>query len=229
MVVKQKILLVQNDDALAEVLGEQLALHDEFELSRAETAAAALAQAGKGFDLILLDVGLPDQDGRETCKIMRKNKITTPIIMLAGATSETDTILGLDAGANDYVTKPFKFGILLARMRAQLRSHEQAETAELQIGDYVFRPSLKILEPQDGAAKIRLTEKETNILKFLYRAAGEAVARDTLLHEIWGYNDQVSTHTLETHIYRLRRKMETDPSEAKLLLTLDGGYALARA
>jgi DNA-binding response OmpR family regulator len=213
MVVKQKILLVQDDDALAEVLGEQLALHDEFELSRAETAAAALAQAGKGFDLILLDVGLPDQDGRETCKIMRKNKITTPIIMLAGATSETDAILGLDAGANDYVTKPFKFGILLARMRAQLRTHEQAETAELQIGDYVFRP----------------TEKETNILKFLYRAAGEAVARDTLLHEIWGYNDQVSTHTLETHIYRLRRKIETDPSEAKLLLTLDGGYALARA
>ena len=228
MAVKQKILLVEDDDALAEVLAEQFALHEEFELSRVETAAAALAAAGKDYDLILLDVGLPDQDGRETCEIIRKNNIATPIIMLTGAASEADTILGLDAGANDYVTKPFRFGILLARMRAQLRSHEQAETAELQIGAYVFRPSLKILEPQDGAAKIRLTEKETNILKFLHRAGGAAVARDTLLHEVWGYNAQVSTHTLETHIYRLRRKIEADPSEASLLLTLEGGYALAQ-
>ena len=228
MAVKQKILLVEDDDALAEVLAEQFALHEEFELSRVKTAAAALAAAGKDYDLILLDVGLPDQDGRETCKIIRKNNIATPIIMLTGAASEADTILGLDAGANDYVTKPFRFGILLARMRAQLRSHEQAETAELQIGAYVFRPSLKILEPQDGAAKIRLTEKETNILKFLHRAGGAAVARDTLLHEVWGYNAQVSTHTLETHIYRLRRKIEADPSVATLLLTLDGGYALAQ-
>ena len=228
MAVKQKILLVEDDGALAEVLAEQLALHDEFELSHVESAAAAIDAAGKGFDLILLDVGLPDQDGRETCKIIRKNNVTTPIIMLTGAASEADTILDLDAGANDYVTKPFRFGILLARMRAQLRSHEQAETAELHIGDYLFRPGLKILEPQNGAAKIRLTEKETNILKFLHRAGGQAVARDTLLHEVWGYNAQVSTHTLETHIYRLRRKIEADPSEATLLLTLEGGYALAQ-
>ncbi len=228
MAVKQKILLVENDGALAEVLAEQLALHDEFELSHVESAAAAIDAANKGFDLILLDVGPPDQDGRETCKIIRKNNVTTPIIMLTGAASEADTILGLDAGANDYVTKPFRFGILLARMRAQLRSHEQAETAELHIGDYLFRPGLKILEPQNGAAKIRLTEKETNILKFLHRAGGQAVARDTLLHEVWGYNAQVSTHTLETHIYRLRRKIEANPSEATLLLTLEGGYALAQ-
>ena len=228
MAVKQKILLVEDDDALAEVLAEQLALHDEFDLTSVDSAADALARAGDGFDLILLDVGLPDQDGRETCKIMRKNNIATPIIILTGAASEADTILGLDAGANDYVTKPFRFGILLARMRAQLRSHEQAETAELEIGTYIFRPALKILEPQDGAAKIRLTEKETNILKFLHRASGSPVARDTLLHEVWGYNAQVSTHTLETHIYRLRRKIEADPSDATLLLTLEGGYALAQ-
>ena len=228
MAVKQKILLVEDDSALAEVLAEQLALHDEFELSHVESAAAAIDATNKGFDLILLDDGLPDQDWRETCKIIRKNNVTTPIIMLSGAASEADAILGLDAGANDYVTKPFRFGILLARMRAQLRSYEQAETAELQIGDYLFRPGLKILEPQNGAAKIRLTEKETNILKFLHRAGGQAVARDTLLHEVWGYNAQVSTHTLETHIYRLRRKIEADPSEATLLLTLEGGYALAQ-
>ncbi|MEL0150092.1 MAG: response regulator, partial [Rhodobiaceae bacterium] len=94
MAVKQKILLVEDDGALAEVLAEQLALHDEFELSHVESAAAAIHAADKGFDLILLDVGLPDQDGRETCKIIRKNNVTTPIIMLTGAASEADTILG---------------------------------------------------------------------------------------------------------------------------------------
>ena len=229
MAVKQKILLVEDDDALAEVLGEQLALHEEFDMSRAETAAAALAQAGKGFDLILLDVGLPDQDSRETCKSMRQKGVSTPIVMLTGAATDADTILGLDAGANDYITKPFRFGILLARMRAHLRSQQNSENAVLAIGPYDLRAAVKTLEVRDGGEKIRRTEKATNILKFLYRAAGEAVARDTLLHEICGYNDQVSTHTLETHIYRLRRKIETDPSEAKLLLTLDGGYALARA
>jgi len=227
MAVKQKILLVGDDEALVEVLAEQLALHEEFELSRAETAVAALSAWGKGYDLILLDAGLPDQEGCETCEVIRKNNIATPIILLTGVANEADAILALDAGANDYVTKPFRFGILLARMRAQLRSHEQAETAELQIGAYIFRPSLKTLESQDGAAKIRLTEKETNILKFLHRAGGAAVARETLLHEVWGYNAQVSTHTLETHIYRLRRKIEADPAHAKLLLTLEGGYALA--
>ena len=228
MAVKQKILLVGDDEALVEVLAEQLALHEEFELSRAETVVAALSAWGKGYDLILLDAGLPDQEGCETCEMIRENNIATPIILLTGVANEADAILALGAGANDYVTKPFRFGILLARMRAHLRSHEQAETAELQIGAYIFRPSLKTLELQDGAVKIRLTEKETNILKFLHRAGGAAVARETLLHEVWGYNAQVSTHTLETHIYRLRRKIEADPSEATLLLTMEGGYALAQ-
>ncbi|HAT08416.1 MAG TPA: DNA-binding response regulator [Rhodobiaceae bacterium] len=228
MAVKQKILLAGDDEALAKLLDEQLALHEEFELSHVETAAAALSTGGKGYDLILLDAGLPDQGGRETCEMIRENNIAAPVIILTGVANEADAILALDAGANDYVIKPFRFGTLLARMRAQLRSHEQAETAELKIGAYIFRPSLKTLEPRDGSAKIRLTEKETNILKFLYRAGGSAVARDTLLHEVWGYNAQVSTHTLETHIYRLRRKIEADPSEATLLLTLEGGYALAQ-
>lgn len=226
MVAQQHILLVEDDDALAELLAEQLSLHDEFSLVRAETAADALARAGEEkFDLILLDVGLPDQDGRETCKILRKNKITAPIIMLTGAASEADTILGLDAGANDYVTKPFKFGVLLARMRAHLRNHEMTETAELKIGPYLFKPAVKVLQTGEGD-KIRLTEKETNILKFLHRAKGAAVSRDKLLDEVWGYNAQVSTHTLETHIYRLRRKIEADPSDAQLLRTAEGGYSL---
>ena len=157
---------------------------------------------------------------------MRRNGLKCPVIMLTAEDSDADTILGLDAGANDYVTKPFKFGVLLARMRAHLRSHELTETAELTIGPYLFKPMVKLLETANGD-KIRLTEKETNILKFLHRAKGAPVAREKLLDEVWGYNAQVSTHTLETHIYRLRRKIEIDPGDAQLLRTAEGGYRLA--
>ena len=226
---KQKILLVEDDVVLSETLLEQMRMHEEFLITHVETGSAALdACAREDFDLVLLDVGLPDTDGREICKIMRKQNIRAPIVMLTGADGEADTILGLEAGANDYVTKPFRFGILLARMRAHLRNHENSEAASLTIGPYRFRPALKLLEEEASGEKIRLTEKETNILKFLYRADRAPVARDVLLHEVWGYNAQVSTHTLETHIYRLRQKIEKDTAEADLLLTVDGGYSLNR-
>jgi DNA-binding response OmpR family regulator len=159
---------------------------------------------------------------------LRRQKVSAPIIMLTGAATEADTILGLDAGANDYVTKPFRFGVLLARIRAHLRQFETSDAAILHFGPYDFRPSVKQLTTQAGD-KIRLTEKEANILKFLYRASAETVSRETLLHEIWGYNAQITTHTLETHIYRLRQKIEADPSNAKLLVTEDGGYRLVTA
>jgi DNA-binding response OmpR family regulator len=227
MSATHRILLVEDDDTLAEALGEQLSLHAEFALTRVETAKQAIAASEpNSFDLILLDVDLPDQDGRETCKIMRQKGASTPIVMLAGAATDADTILGLDAGANDYITKPFRFGILLARMRAHLRSQQNSENAVLAIGPYDLRAAVKTLEVRDGGEKIRLTEKETNILKFLHRAKGAAVARDVLLHDVWGYNAQVSTHTLETHIYRLRQKIETDPSDAQILRTVEGGYCL---
>ena len=176
--------------------------------------------------MVILDVGLPDMDGREVCRLLRKGGVRCPIIMLTGHDSDSDTILGLDAGANDYITKPFKFPVLLARIRAQLRQHEQSEDAVFSIGPYTFRPSVKMLTDEEGK-KIRLTEKETNILKFLYRANDQVVARDILLHEVWGYNAGVTTHTLETHIYRLRQKIEPDPSNARLLVTESGGYRLA--
>jgi len=177
------------------------------------------------YDLIILDVGLPDTDGRELCRLMRKQGVKSPILMLTGHDGDADTILGLDAGANDYVTKPFKFPVLLARIRAQLRQHEQSEDAVFQLGPYSFKPALKILV-DEGGRKVRLTEKETNILKFLYRSTDGVVARDVLLHEVWGYNAGVTTHTLETHIYRLRQKIEPDPSNARLLVTESGGYRL---
>ena len=174
---------------------------------------------------MILDVGLPDMDGREVCSLMRKAGVKCPIVLLTAADTEADTILGLNAGANDYVTKPFRFGVLLARIRAHLRSHEQSEDAVFRIGTYTFRPSAKLLIDDDDS-KVRLTEKETSILKYLYRAGERVVGRDVLLHEVWGYNSGVTTHTLETHIYRLRQKIEKDPSNAQLLVTESGGYKL---
>jgi DNA-binding response OmpR family regulator len=223
----KKILIVDDDDALRVSLAEQLRLHEEFVTVEAETGARGLELAkGEYHDAILLDVGLPDMDGREVCRLMRRSGVKSPIIMLTAMVSDADTILGLDAGANDYVTKPFKLGVLLARLRAQLRQHEQSEDAVFTIGPYSFRPAAKLLLDPATSRKIRLTEKETAILKYLYRAGERTVGRDTLLGEVWGYNAGVTTHTLETHVYRLRQKIEADPSNARILVTEPGGYRL---
>ncbi|TDL78386.1 response regulator transcription factor [Palleronia sediminis] len=223
----KKILLVDDDDDLREALSEQLVTTEDFDVFEAESAAHAMERVKAGlFDLVILDVGLPDSDGRELCKLMRKQGVKCPIIMLTGQDSDADMIYGLDSGANDYVTKPFKFPVLLARIRGQLRQHEQSEDAVFSFGPYSFRPAQKVLV-DENEKKIRLTEKETNILKFLYRASDKVVARDVLLHEVWGYNAGVTTHTLETHIYRLRQKIEPDPSNARILVTESGGYRLA--
>jgi DNA-binding response OmpR family regulator len=222
----RKVLIIDDDDALRETLKEQFTLHDEFEISDAATASAGLKQLrAEMVDLVLLDVRLPDMDGREACKQMRKSGYRGPIVMLTAQDTEADTILGLDSGANDYIAKPFRFGVLLARIRAQLRQHEQSEDAVFKIGPYTFKPAAKMLIRADNR-KVRLTEKETNILKFLYRAGERVVGREILLHEVWGYNAGVTTHTLETHIYRLRQKIEADPSQAQILVTETGGYKL---
>jgi DNA-binding response OmpR family regulator len=227
MTAVKKILLVDDDADLREALADQLILTEEFDVFEAETGAAGIEKAkAELHDLVILDVGLPDMDGREVCRLMRKAGVKCPVIMLTGHTSDSDAILGLDSGANDYVGKPFKFAVLLARIRAQLRQHEQSEDAVFSFGPYTFRPSMKLLTDEAGK-KVRLTEKETNILKFLYRSTKSVVARDVLLHEVWGYNAGVTTHTLETHIYRLRQKIEPDPSNARLLVTESGGYRLA--
>ncbi len=222
----RKILVVDDDEVLRDSLVEQLSRYEEFELAEDATAATGVARARtEPLDLVIMDVGLPDMDGREAVKLLRKGGFKAPVIMLTGHDSESDTILGLEAGANDYVTKPFRFAVLLARIRAQLRQHEQSEDAVFTIGRYTFRPSAKTLVDEKGQ-KIRLTEKETAILKFLYRAGEKVITRDILLHEVWGYNSGVTTHTLETHIYRLRQKIERDPSKAELLVTEAGGYKL---
>ena len=223
----KQILIVDDDETLVQMLEEQLQLHEDFASTRALTGAEALEIAKKGhFDIILLDVGLPDLDGREVCRLMRKNNVSSPIIMLTGADTDADTILGLDAGANDYVTKPFRIGVLLARLRAHIRQHERSDDAVFAIGPYTFQPANKLLVNDEDGKKVRLTDKETGILKFLFRAGDKVVGRDVLLDEVWGYNAGVTTHTLETHVYRLRQKIEGDPSNARILVTEPGGYRL---
>ena len=160
-------LIVDDDAELRDALVEQLALHEEFEAVAVDTASKGVQAAKAGqIDLVIMDVGLPDVDGREAVRILRKNGFKAPIIMLTAHVTDSDAILGLESGANDYVTKPFRFALLLARIRAQLRQHEASEDAVFTIGPDTFRPSSKLLLGPKGN-KVRLTEKETAILRYL--------------------------------------------------------------
>jgi DNA-binding response OmpR family regulator len=229
MPAPRQILLVEDDAALQATLVEQILLDGEFTADEAQSAAEAeakLACAGARYDAILLDVGLPDADGRDFCAKLRRDGHRMPVIMLTGADSEADVVRGLDAGANDYIAKPFRLSELLARVRAQLRVFDNSEDAVFLIGPYVFHPSAKLLQEPARNRKLRLTGKECSILKYLYRAGGKPVPRPVLLNEVWGYSSAASTHTLETHMYRLRQKLETEPSQPRLLLTENGGYKL---
>lgn len=220
----KRVLLVDDDTMLSATLAEQFAQEGVTALTAPNCAEARRLAEESAFDFYIFDVGLPDGDGRSLCKYMREKGVANPIFLLTGADSDSEEIAGLEAGADDYITKPFRFNILMARIGAHLRNRDRSEEAAYRIGPYTFRPSAKMLLDAKER-KIRLTEKETNILKFLYRNGG-TVPRETLLHEVWGYNPSVTTHTLETHIYRLRQKIETNPGEARILITESGGYRL---
>ena len=225
--MKPYVLIAEDEKAVSELLLYNLRKED-FDVGVAGDGEETLIMLDERTpDLLLLDWMLPKVSGIEICRRVRTGggNPNLPIIMLTARGEESDRIRGLDTGADDYVTKPFRFPVLLARIRAQLRQHEQSEDAVFQLGPYTFKPAMKLLETED-AKKIRLTEKETNILKYLYRAQDGVVAREVLLHEVWGYNAGVTTHTLETHIYRLRQKIEPDPANVRLLVTESGGYRL---
>ena len=229
MAGERPILIVDDDRSLREELAAQLQVDGEFTADEAASVSEAetkIRQHEQRFDAIILDVGLPDGDGRDLCAALRKAGLRMPIIMLTGSDEESDVVRGLESGANDYIAKPFRLNELLARLRAQLRIFENSEDAVFTIGPYTFRPSAKLLQEPLRNRRIRLTEKEAAILKFLYRAGTKPVARQILLNEVWGYNAAVTTHTLETHIYRLRQKIEPDPANARLLVTEGGGYRL---
>ncbi len=222
----RKILIIDDDADVRESLVEHFALQDGIEAVAVETGIKGVQAARAGHvDLVIMDVGLPDVDGREAVRMLRKSGFTAPVIMLTGNNRDSDAILGFEAGANDYVVKPFQFAVLLARIRVQLRQHEASEDAVFTIGHCTFNPRSKQLIDPKGC-KRRLTQKETAILRYLYRAGQRPVSREALLQEIWGDNPSVTTHTLETHIYRLRRKVEKDASNPSVLVTVGGAYKL---
>lgn len=229
MSASRPILIVEDDDALRQVLADHIAssgVFQSYEAASLDEASRHLGAADARFDSIILDVGLPDGDGRDFCALIRKQGHTMPIIMLTGAAEEGDVVSGLNAGANDYIAKPFRANELLARLQAQLRLFDTSEDATFTIGHFTFRPAAKLLIGPDKKKRIRLTAKEVDILKFLYRHANRTVSREMLLDQVWGYNAGVTTHTLETHVYRLRQKIESDPANCTLLVTAAGGYRL---
>ncbi|MEE2999109.1 MAG: response regulator transcription factor [Pseudomonadota bacterium] len=225
----KKILIVNVDKDLQEMLIEQLETHAEFMVQGVDNEQDALSKtSAQYYDIILMDIELGDVDGRDVCRKMREKGVNSPIVMMSKSENDTDTILGFDAGANDHVVKPFKINALLARLRARIREAAHSQHAVFQIGPYSFRPLDKLMVNNFSKQRIRLTEKETAIVKFLYLAGDHVVSRDTLLEEVWGYNSGVTTHTLETHVYRLRQKIEEAPSNALILITEPKGYRLNR-
>lgn len=225
---RKRILIIDDDCAFGGALKAQLELCEPYEVIACSRGSDGLEHIKRRlYDLILLDLGLPDMDGRELCKIMRKRGHNMPIIMLTAVNGEAEEILGLESGANDYITKPFRMGVLLARIRAHLRQHEDSDHAEFTLGPYTFRPSAKLLIDSSSRKKIRLTDKEVAILRLMYRSRRKAIGRNTLLDQVWGYDPGVNTHTVETHIYRLRQKIERSPAHPDLLLTTPEGYQLA--
>ncbi len=223
---KKTLLLVDDDDVLREALAEQLGFEKDFHVITAETAGSGMELAkSEPVDIVIFDVGLPDMDGRKACRRLREEGVKIPIILLTAQSGDADHVLGLRSGADDFLTKPVSFAVLLEHVNAQLRRHQQSEYAVLRVGPYRFKPSVKLLVDGEGK-KTRLTEKETHILKYLYRAGGQPVAREELLDQVWGYHREANTHTLETHVYRLRQKIEPNPGQAHLLITESGGYRL---
>ena len=226
---RHALLLVEDDAAFSRELADLLAMHQGLAVRVAADGRTALAMVDEGpLDLILIDIGLPDMDGRDLCRLIRRRGVKLPILMLTAYAGDADHILGLESGANGYLVKPIRTALLLAHIRAQLRQHELSDDATFTIGPYRFRPATKLLVDPTRQRKVHLTEREAAIVKFLYRMGDRPVPRATLLDEVWGYNARVETHTLETHIYRLRQKMEPTPRRPTLLLTEDGGYRLKR-
>jgi DNA-binding response OmpR family regulator len=227
MACVRTILIVDGDPAMRETLREQLTRDDAFAVIEAASAREAdlcLSAGSAHFAAVIMDAALPDGDGHSVCARLRANGLSMPVILMNGSDrhySAADLII---------IAKPFRLSELMGHLRTRLDATPPSEakvepTGSIRIGPYEFNLEEKALRLDDR--RIRLTEKEAAILAFLHRTGERAVPRLELLREVWGYHPSVTTHTLETHIYRLRRKMEADPAKARLLVTEAGGYRLA--
>lgn len=219
------VMIVDPDPVRRRCLVDQLERDGEFTGLECDSAAAALhCHHRDPCEAAVIDGELLDQRAAELCRDLRGAGIAGPLIVLASPDIGPEQQDVLDAGASDWLVKPIRIGEMLARLRAGLCG-VSVEAGVLTIGPYLFRPAAKLLSDPARGRKVRLTEKEVAILEFLYRA-GRTIGRDTLLGEIWGYHAGVATHTLETYVYRLRRKIERDPANAEILVTEPGGYRL---
>ena len=216
-----RLLLASDDAMLRASLKEQLEAQAEFQVAAVASAADGLRHARRRpIDLALLDAALPDMDGAALCRALRRSGCAAPVLLF-GTFAPSDS----PDAADGHIPKPFRFDMLLARIRAELRRRKPDEAAGLRLGAWRLRPGAKLLAADDGAA-VRLTEKETAILHYLHGAGGRTVGRDELLREVWGYSQEAATRTLETHVWRLRRKLAA-AGAGGLLFTEAGGYRLA--
>ena len=221
-----KILLINNDKDLGEALVFQLTLVEKYQIIEISYENNALAQINNNFcDLIIINSQSSALKEYNLIKNLRLAGYKKPIIMLINQNSNLDIPDNQNHKAYEYIIKPFRYPEILKSLETHLNRFKKSENTQYSIGNYIFKPNSKILESNKNRS-IRLTEKENNILKFLYKNLGNTVSRETLLHEVWGYNSKVTTHTLETHIYRLRQKIEDNPSNACFLITEHGGYKL---
>ena len=221
----ERILVVDDDPAHLLALEDNLKLAG-YEVSTARSGRRALElMKQEEFDLVILDIMLPYMDGFEVCKRVRESGDETPIIMLTARVQEHDRVQGLDAGADDYIVKPFSVAELLARIRAVLRRVKlQARLLErFSFGDVEF--DFRKYEARKGGIKLDISAREFQILKILVTHEGEVVSRDQLIGEIWGYDSFPTERTIDTHIARLRQKLEDDPALPKHIFTVYGaGY-----
>ena len=219
-----KILLVNSDRDLSDALIYQLSLNDKYQIIESDVDNVFTQINNNSFNIVIINSQPSKLNGHNLTKKLRTGGFKNPIIMLITHSDASNVDNQLTIEANEHIIKPFKYPALLKSIELQLRQFGKSEDTQHNIGSYVFKPNSKVLESKNKS--IRLTEKENDILKFLYQNLETIVSREILLHEVWGYNSKVTTHTLETHIYRLRQKIEIDPANACFLITETGGYRL---
>jgi len=223
-----RILLVDEDHYLRSVLSSQLRNKGVMAFAEASRASEAFDQIDTfNPDLILLDMELPDGNGLDICQRLRTNGFQKPIIMLTGQMDQEDIVKGLDKGASDFIAKPMRFSELISLVCAQLRQYKASDDVSFVTQKFEFQPDKKTLTCLDTHSVICLTEKETMMLKKLFQIWPETISKESLLSEVWGYQNMLATHTLETHIYRLRKKIARF-TEAPLVETTQGGYRLVK-
>jgi DNA-binding response OmpR family regulator len=222
-----KILLVEDEPAM------QLGLKDNLELESYKVDIAGDGEIGlqklteNAYDLILLDVMLPKLSGFDVCKKARAAGITTPIILLTARGEEIDKILGLELGADDYITKPFSVRELLARIKAMLRRSSGVANPSQAVTLGRLKIDFATFQAFEGDAEVRLSHKEFEILSFLHQHKNQVVSRYDLLEKVWGYEEQPTTRTVDNFIVRLRHKIEINPNQPKIILTVHGsGYKI---